>query len=97
MFSEGQTQSWKSGIDKSWMAMAVHVCQQRLKQKQKQKQPTQTTLILKKKKQKPNTKNDKTINVLTASTMATTDHRIMTGQGIFTLIFEALPVLLVVW
>lgn len=76
------------------MAMAVHVCQQRLKQKQKQ--PTQTTLILKKKKQKPNTKNDKTINVLTASTMATTDHRIMTGQGIFTLIFEALPVLLVV-
>lgn len=48
-------------------------------------------------KQNQTTKNDKTINVLTASIMATTDHRIMTGQGIFTLIFEALPVLLVVW
>lgn len=47
---------------------------------------------LKKKATKNNRKNDKAINVLTANTMATTDHRIMTGQGIFTLIFEALPV-----
>lgn len=53
---------------------------------------TQKNSALKKKAIKNNRKNDKAINVLTASTMATTDHRIMTGQGIFTLIFEALPV-----